>query len=142
MITNWRFEGGTMYKANFVATLTIALLYALSPTAWAQSSKGVMVGTITDPTGAVVTGASVKVTNMATNVTRETVCLGEGSFRLDAVDPGTYKVEATATGFKTTTRVQVVVAAGQTTEISLKLEVGSASEIVNVTADFNVMLQT
>ncbi|HZF37484.1 MAG TPA: carboxypeptidase regulatory-like domain-containing protein [Blastocatellia bacterium] len=131
-----------MHKANFVATLTIALLYALGSTAGAQSSKGIMVGTITDPTGAVVTGATVKVTNTDTNVTRETVSLSEGSFRLDAVDPGTYKVEAAARGFKTTTRAQVVVAAGQTTEISFKLEVGSASEVVNISADSTVMLQT
>jgi hypothetical protein len=131
-----------MRKANFVATLTIALLYALSSTAPAQSSKGVIVGTVTDPTGAVITGASVKVTNMDTNVTRETVSLGEGSFRLDAVDPGTYKVEAAARGFKTTTRSQVVVAAGQTTEISFKLELGAASDVVNITADSNVILQT
>ena len=131
-----------MYKANFLATLTIALLCALSLTAGAQSSKGVVVGTITDPTGAAVTGAAVKVTNTATNVARETVSLSEGSFRLDAVDPGTYKVEAAATGFKTTSRDQVVVAAGQTTEILFKLEIGSASEVVNVTADSSVMLQT
>src|SRR5687767_7816012 len=131
MIINWRFERGMMYKAKFMVALTIVLLCALGSIVWAQSSKGIMVGSITDPTGAVVTGAAVKVTNTATNVTRETVSLGEGSFRLDAVDPGTYKVEATARGFKTTTRDQVVVAAGQTTEISFKLEVGSANEIVN-----------
>lgn len=131
-----------MRKANFVATLTMALLYAFSSTAWAQSSKGFIVGTVTDPTGSVVKGASVRVTNMTTNVTRETVSLDEGSFRLDAVDPGTYKVEAGASGFKTLTRVQVVVAAGQATEISFKLEVGSASDIVNITADSNVILQT
>src|SRR5262245_25999437 len=131
-----------MYKANFVAALTIALLCALSSTVTAQSSKGVMVGTITDPTGAAVMGASVKVTNTATNVTRETVSLGEGSFRLDAVDPGTYKVEASASGFKTLTRAQVVVTAAQTTEISFKLEVGSASEIITITADSTVALQT
>jgi hypothetical protein len=101
-----------------------------------------MVGTITDPTGAAVMGASVKVTNTATNVTRETVSLGEGSFRLDAVDPGTYKVEASASGFKTLTRAQVVVTAAQTTEISFKLEVGSASEIITVTADSTATLQT
>ena len=131
-----------MNKANFVATLTIALLCALGSNVLAQSSKGVIVGTVTDPTGAVVKGAAVKVTNMDTNVTRETVSLNEGTFRLDAVDPGTYKVEAAAQGFKTTTRAQVVVAAGQTTQISFNLELGSASDTVNVTADSNVILQT
>src|SRR5262245_23499178 len=142
MIINWRLEGGMMYKANFVATLTIALLCALGSNVWAQSSKGVIVGTVTDPTGAVVKGAAVKVTNMDTNVTRETVSLSEGTYRLDAVAPGTYKVEAAAQGFKTTTRAQVVVAAGQTTEISFNLELGAASAVINITADSDVILQT
>jgi len=79
---------------------------------------------------------------MDTNVTRETVSLGEGSFRLDAVDPGTYKVEAAAQGFKTMTRSRVAVAAGQTTEISFKLELGAASDVVTITADTNLILQT
>jgi outer membrane receptor protein involved in Fe transport len=131
-----------MYKAKFVAAFTITLLCALCSIAWAQSSKGVLVGTITDPTGAVVTGVTVRITNTATNVTRETISLGEGSYRLDAVDPGTYKISVTATGFKSTARDQVVVAAGQTTESSFKLEVGNSGEVVNITADTNVILQT
>ncbi|MBO0725037.1 MAG: TonB-dependent receptor, partial [Blastocatellia bacterium] len=131
-----------MRKANFVVTLTIALFCAFGSTIRAQSSKGVIVGTITDPTGAAVTGATVKVTNTTTNVTRETVTLSGGSFRLDAVDPGTYKVEATSQGFKITTRDQVAVAAGQTAEISFKLEVGGANEVINISADSSVLLQT
>src|SRR5262245_65404285 len=100
MIINWRFEGGMMNKANFVAALTIALLCALGSNVWAQSSKGVIVGTIRDPTGAVVKGAAVKGTNMDTNVTRETVSLGEGTLRMDAAAPGPYKVEAARHGSK------------------------------------------
>lgn len=130
-----------MLRIKVVLAMT-ALLMAFGSMGWAQSSKGVVVGTIVDPTGAVVTGASVKVTNTATNVTRETVSLTEGSYRLDAVDPGTYKIEIGASGFKVVTRDQVIVAAGQTTEISFKLEVGSASEVVNVTSDTAINLQT
>src|SRR5262247_2000530 len=73
---------------------------------------------------------------------RETVSRNEGSYRLDAVDPGIYKVEVGASGFKTLARDRVVVAAGQTTEVSVKLDIGSPSEVVNVTADTNLILQT
>jgi Carboxypeptidase regulatory-like domain/TonB-dependent Receptor Plug Domain len=109
---------------------------------WAQSSKGIIVGTIADQLGAFITGASVKVTNTATNVTRITVSSPEGSYRLDAVDPGIYIIEVAAPGFKTVARDRVVVAAGQTTEISFKLEVGTQGEVLNITADTNVVLQT
>ncbi|MCI0665015.1 MAG: carboxypeptidase regulatory-like domain-containing protein [Acidobacteria bacterium] len=131
-----------MYKATFRLAIAIASLLALSAIVLAQSSKGVLVGTVTDPTGSVIAGATVKVTNTATNVTRETVSRGEGSYRLDAVDPGIYKIEVGASGFKTMARDRVIVAAAQTTEVSIKLDLGSQSEVVNVTADTNLILQT
>ena len=55
------------------------LLPLLSNSVVAQSSKGIVVGTITDPSGAVVDGATVKITNKATNVSRETTTSSEGS---------------------------------------------------------------
>src|SRR5215510_356519 len=131
-----------MYTAKFKLAIAIASLLALSAIVLAQSRKGVLVGTITDPTGSVITGASVKVTNSATNVARETVTRGEGTYRLDAVDPGIYKIEVGASGFKTVSRDRVIVSAGQTTEVSAKLEIGSQNEVVNITADTNLILQT
>ena len=131
-----------MYTAKFKLAIAIASLLALSAIVLAQSSKGILVGTITDPTGSIITGASVKVTNTATNVTRETVTRGEGTYRLDAVDPGIYKIEVGASGFKTVSRDRVIVSAGQTTEVSAKLEIGSQNEVVNITADTNLILQT
>ena len=107
----------------------------------AQSSKGIIVGTTKDPSGAVVGGASIKITNKATNISRETTTTGEGGYRLDAVDPGSYKVEATAGGFKTSTRDNVVVEAAQATTIDFAFEIGAQSEVVNVNADSTVILQ-
>jgi Carboxypeptidase regulatory-like domain/TonB-dependent Receptor Plug Domain len=138
-----RIEGGNvMHRGKFTLAIAVAFLCAFSPIVRAQSSKGIIVGTIADQLGAFVTGASVKVTNTATNVTRTTISSPEGSYRLDAVDPGTYKIEIAASGFKTVARDLVIVAAGQTTEISFKLEVGSQGEVVNITADTNIVLQT
>ncbi|HKX33611.1 MAG TPA: carboxypeptidase regulatory-like domain-containing protein [Blastocatellia bacterium] len=131
-----------MYRAKFVLTMALFLLSALNILGSAQSSKGVIVGSVADSTGAVVKDARVKITNASTNVARETVSMAEGSYRFEAVDPGTYKVEISATGFKTAARSQVLVAAGQTTEVSFNLAVGSVGEVIIVPSDSTVILQT
>jgi Carboxypeptidase regulatory-like domain/TonB-dependent Receptor Plug Domain len=83
----------------------------------------------------------VRLTNTSTNVSRETVSASEGTFRLDAVDPGTYKVEVRASGFKVAERDNVIIAAAQITDTSFTLEVGGADEVVNVSPDSSVILQ-
>src|SRR5215204_98884 len=130
-----------MAKMKYLASCTILMLLVLVPITLGQTSKGFVVGTITDPNGAAIAAATVKITNTATGVTRETTSQEDGSYRFDAVDPGTYKVEATVAGFKTATR-EVLVAAAQTADASIPLEVGNPSEIVTVTSGTAVELQT
>ena len=129
------------FRFTFIATVLITLL-ALSSVALAQTSKGFVVGTVLDQNGGAVPGASVKITNKETGVVRETTAQSDGSFRLDAVDPGTYSVEISGTGFKTATRASVSVSAAQTTDVSSQLEVGNPSEIVTVSSNDSVELQT
>lgn len=121
--------------------LSATLLPLFGNSALAQSSKGIIVGTITDPSGAVVDGATVKITNKATNVARETNTSADGGFRLDAVDPGSYKIDVSAGGFKTASRDEVTVEAAQATTTDFALEVGAQTEVVNVNADSTVILQ-
>jgi|GEM_PF-6783572 len=131
-----------MFSASFLPLFAIISTYLIvAPVATAQSSKGIVVGTVTDPAGAGVSGSTVRITNTSTNVSRETNSTADGSFRFDAVDPGTYKVEVTAAGFKTAERDNVIIAAAQTADTSFTLEVGGASEVVNVTTEGNVILQ-
>jgi len=128
---------------NFRFAITAILLVGLlSLTAVAQTSKGFVIGTVVDQNGAGITGASIKITNTETGVTRTTTSQDNGSFRLDAVDPGTYTVDISATGFKSATRPNVLVSAAQTADVSSALEVGSASEVVTVSADNLIELQT
>jgi len=129
------------YAATFLMMSTLLLPVFSSSSAFAQSSKGIVVGTITDPSGAVVSGATVKITNQSTNVVRETKTSTEGGFRIDAVDPGIYKFEITAGGFKTIARENVTVEAAQATTTDFALEVGAQTEVVNVNADSTVILQ-
>ena len=130
-----------MAKLKYLSGCTLLILFILAPVALGQTSKGFVVGTIADPNGAAVAAATVKITNTATGVSRETTTQEDGSYRFDAVDPGTYKLEVSATGFKTATR-DVTVAAAQTAEASMPLEVGNPTEIVTVTSGATVELQT
>ncbi|HEX7997522.1 MAG TPA: carboxypeptidase regulatory-like domain-containing protein [Pyrinomonadaceae bacterium] len=130
-----------MARPKFTIT-AILMVLVLSLNALAQTSKGFVVGTILDPNGAAVAGATVKITNTETGVMRETVTQTDGSFRLDAVDPGTYRAEITATGFKTATRDTIVVAAAQNTDLSTALEVGNPSETVNISSSELIELQS
>jgi len=130
-----------MGSLRYVIACTVLTLLACAPTALGQTSKGFVVGNITDPNGAAIAGATIKITNTATGVTRETTSQTDGAYRFDAVDPGTYKVEVAASGFKSATR-EVIVAAAQTAEALFPLEVGNPSEVVNVTSGTGVELQT
>ncbi|HEX6731685.1 MAG TPA: TonB-dependent receptor, partial [Pyrinomonadaceae bacterium] len=124
-----------------IATI-VFILFIVSSTCLAQTSKGFVVGNVVDPSGAVIEGANVKITNANSGITRETVSAPDGSFRLDAVDPGTYKVEVGHAGFKTSLTDNVVVGASQTISLSFQLELGTQTEVVNVIAGTDVILQT
>src|SRR2546423_12705160 len=130
-----------MGHLRYVIGCTILTLLACAANALGQTSKGFVVGNITDPNGAAIAGATIKITNVATCITRETTSQTDGAYRFDAVDPGTYKVEVTAAGFKSATR-EVIVAAAQTAEALFPLEVGNPTEVVNVTSGTGVELQT
>src|SRR5262245_4439140 len=94
-------DKGRSSMSRFRLTLFSAIgVLMLGAVLTAQSSKGIVVGTVTDTTGARVPGATVKVTSLDTNVAREKLTLNEGTFRIDALDPGNYRIEVSLTGFK------------------------------------------
>jgi hypothetical protein len=131
-----------MISFTFRLGATVLMSLLLGSTGFGQTSKGFVIGNITDPTDAVIVGANIKITNAGTGVSRETVSALDGSFRIDAVDPGTYNVEVSQTGFKIVSRQNVIVTAAQTTTAQFQLEIGTQSEVVNVTSGDDVVLQT
>lgn len=130
----------TRIKFRIIAAFVASLV--LSACVFGQTSKGFVVGEVVDPNGAVIGGASVKITNVSTGITRETVSDSDGRFRIDAVDPGNYQADVSQNGFKSATRENVSVVASQTTTLSFQLEVGTRSEVVSVTSGNDVILQT
>jgi hypothetical protein len=129
-------------RSRLRSVLTALILLVISSAVSAQTSKGFIVGNVTDPNGAAVAGATVRITNPATGATRETTTQEDGAYRFDAVDPGTYNVEVGSAGFRTTTRSGVIVAAAQTTDAAIQLEIGAATESVTVLATNPIELQS
>src|SRR5262245_59841578 len=111
-------------------------------TTFAQTSRGTVSGTISDPNGAVISGATVTLTNTATTVSRTTVTNSQGIYRFDAVDLGDYTVKFTATGFGEVVKSNIVVSANQTASIDAQLQPGAQSQSINVTAETGALLQT
>jgi len=101
----------------------------------AQVSTATMFGTVTDETGAVVSHATVTLVQTDTNFTRVSTTNGNGEFHEEFLPIGPYKVTVAAPGFKTLERSGIALSVMQQAELDLKLQVGSAVESVNVTAD-------
>jgi len=101
-------------------------------TAFSQGTNlGVIRGTVTDPNGAVIPNAAVKVTDQETNLSRDLTTDGGGNYEAPALKPGTYKVTVTASGFKTTV-LEVVVKGADIVRADVKTEIGPQSENVTV----------
>jgi TonB-dependent receptor len=113
-----------------VALLLLLSLLLLSPRSFAQQSKGLITGTVIDTSGAAVAGAQLKLAPLGITVVSD----AQGTFRLPEVLPGSYTLTDSYVGFSSQT-TDVVVAAGQTVNLSLTLKTASASEEIIVTAE-------
>jgi hypothetical protein len=114
----------------FCCIAVLMMLWLASP-ARAQEPTGVIAGTITDTTGAVIANAAVTITNKATGVARNAVSNASGLYNAPSLLPGEYEVRMERTGFKTAVAtVQVV--AGSTSTLDLSLSPGAAQEVITV----------
>src|SRR5580704_3756476 len=123
--------GGNM-KTTFFTVLIVVL--CLTAAAFAQSDTARVTGTITDPSGAVLSGANVSVTNAGTGQTITTKTSASGEYGFNALPVGKYHLEVKQEGFKSST-ADFALEVDQVLEMSLKLETGSASTVVDVTGD-------
>jgi hypothetical protein len=98
----------------------------------AQGPVGTLNGTVTDPGGAVVPGATVVATNVSTQVETNTTTTNTGTYTLPYLPAGTYTIRVTAPGFRTATAENVVLRVAQTQTVDVKLEVGAVTEQVVV----------
>jgi len=120
-----------MIKSVFALALAVLLLATFS---FAQTTKGTIAGTVTDDSGAVVQGASVSVTPKAGGEPRTTTTGPVGEYRVEALNPGPYRVAITAAHFANQVIEDVVVNVSQITSQNVVLKVGGTSETLVVEA--------
>jgi hypothetical protein len=116
-----------------------ALLLCLSASVFAQFESGTVLGTIHDPAGAVVTGASVTLTDVRSGVAATTVTDANGNYEFVNRSVGLYKVKVTAKGFQTAETEPFDLAVNARQRVELTLQIGTATETVTVTGAANLM---
>jgi len=112
--------------------LTLALFLFAAPVLSQDTAN--LTGIVTDPTGAVVVGAKVTVTNVATNLETATETNSEGIYRVSFLRPGAYRVTISAAGFKRFIRENVTLSVGATVPVNASLEIGTVADTVEVRA--------
>src|SRR5579863_10094163 len=122
----------------------IVLLFVLlvAITASAQTFRGTILGTVTDPSGAVLAGAKVSVKNMATGLERTTETSADGSYALPELPIGTYTVTVTQTGFQTSVTTGVSVDVSSERRVDAAMKAGQVSTKVEVSADTLPLVET
>ncbi|MDT5262276.1 MAG: hypothetical protein QOC61_1280 [Acidobacteriota bacterium] len=118
-----------------LALLCALLLALFCANASAQTGTSSVRGTVVDPQGNVVPGATVLLVNPDTNTTRTQTSSDDGHFAFDLIPPGTYRVEAEAKGFKKVVLTGVNALIAKPTDLSVQLQVGNVSETITVTAN-------
>jgi len=105
----------------------------------AQTPSASVVGRVTDATGAVVPGVSIKVTNLDTNISQPGSSNEVGDFTIPYLTPGRYSLEAQSPGFRAYKRSEFTLAVDQVLRLDISLEVGASTESVTVTAAPSVL---
>jgi hypothetical protein len=117
------------------AMVLTALAILICSSAFAQVRFGTVLGTIADSTGATVSGANVKLTNLGTNETRTMQTSSGGLYTFPNLSAGLYKVDVEMSGFKHFTQDKIEVQVDVTTRVDAALQVGNISETVVVTTE-------
>ncbi|HZP01099.1 MAG TPA: carboxypeptidase-like regulatory domain-containing protein, partial [Terriglobia bacterium] len=118
-----------MRRVSWLALFS--LLFVSLPSS-AQKFTATLTGRVTDPTGAMVAGANVKVTSKATGATRTAVTNADGSFTFPELSPDTYNVSVSKSGFKEVVQQNVALHVADNLSLEIHLPIGSVGETVTV----------
>lgn len=130
-------------RSSRILLAFLVVLLAVPALLLAQTSTtSVLLGTVTDPTGAVVPGASVELTNLSTNQSATVSTNASGRYVFARVFSGTYSLSVSMQGFRTTTIGDVKVDVAKSYTYDVSLEVGAVTQVVEITSTARVELQT
>src|SRR5216683_3287628 len=122
-----------MSKKVAISPWILLLVLLTGVAAFAQTTASV-IGTVTDPTGAAVVGASVTVKNAAQGIARSATTGASGGYEVPALPPGVYSVQVTMKGFQSQQAKDLILAVSQNSVQNFSLAVASSSEVVTVEA--------
>ena len=123
----------TSKRCSFVFLWAVFLTAAIP--VLAQSDRGTITGTVTDPAGAMVPNAAIEAKNVNTSAVYQAASSNTGNYTLVQLPAGPYQITITVPGFKQYQRTGITVMVAQTMRIDVKLEVGAPTEVISVTAD-------
>jgi hypothetical protein len=129
-------------RSVFVAAgsfLTALLFLTFAPLAFGQGGTGTITGTVTDPTGLAVAGATVQATNAETGGVYTAATTAAGNYTVPNLPVGTYGLSVMVQGFKTYTHTNLTITAAQTLREDIPLQVGAASESITVAAEASLL---
>ncbi|HYU44586.1 MAG TPA: TonB-dependent receptor [Terriglobales bacterium] len=115
-------------KLRFV----VVCVFLMSAMLFGQTFRGTILGTVTDPTGLLVAGATVKVRNIATGLERTTTTTGDGSYAIPELPIGSYTVTISQTGFQTSVTTSVEVNVATERRVDAQLKTGQVTQTVEV----------
>ena len=114
-----------------ISTLFVLWLFALGTVAYAQGTATI-VGTVTDPTGAVVPNAQLTITDLENGFLRTTTSNTTGNYSAPELPPGKYQMKVEASGFKTYEQKDITLDVGSTVRVNPALQVGTVGQSVTV----------
>jgi hypothetical protein len=123
-MSEFRLPAGLAVLLTFFATMTAGV--------WAQSVRGAIAGTVTDPSGAVIVGAKITATNAGTGATSTVESSSAGTYHFPSIPLGTYTLSVTAPGFSPATVSNVLVQIQSIAAQDVKLQPGTAAQTVTV----------
>src|SRR5688500_18388652 len=123
-------------------TPTTRLVLALTVSAlslFGQAFTGTITGTVTDPNGGAIPGASVRARNEATNDTRQQTTSADGLYTFSQLPPGNYEVTVEMQGFRKAVQKAAELRVNQTLELNIAMQLGEVSQTVEVTAGVTLL---
>ena len=132
-----------LYQVTVLTATAVILLLCLHPASmFAQASAGAVAqiaGSVSDPTGAVVSGAQVKATQTNTGFTRTGVTGANGTYVLPNLIVGPYQLEVVCSGFKTYSQKGIILQVNDNVTVNINLQIGAASQSVTVNANASMV---
>ena len=124
---------GLMFR-YLMGLALLALLPMGSQNAYGQGATGAINGVVTDPSGAVVPGATVTIKNVATQTAQVAQTNSDGRYVFPTLQPGSYSLSVSQKGFTTATETPFQLSVNQTSTHNISMQIGSASQQVTVEA--------